>query len=251
MIYVLEGYKKHADRIGYVLWRQAQTELLHRMGCEEVFRILSKSRRDIREEFFNRMSILELTEKYPNPADRFVSIFTTERQQAKQKLQIECGTKYSPCERFGNGFEFHLLLTGSIQNHEELSWLRMDHYAASFILPFIAEFFPPMDDRYYEESHIAIQTWEKITERVREARDMILLDTANPAVSCHYDRFILSALSKDWETDSPYKADSKEEYVFRHRYEIARFYDYFIEWSESQIGWRITWPGAMIVVQGP
>lgn len=70
--YVLEGYKKHCDRLGYMIDGRPVARLLHRMGVSLAIKrmMYSRAARDATEA---KMLRPEAREAYPNPADRFVA----------------------------------------------------------------------------------------------------------------------------------------------------------------------------------
>ncbi len=80
LIYCFEGYRKNADRIGYISHGVAQSTMIHRMGCERAVREFNRLPSSILQEMEDRMSLSDLKRAYPNPADRFVAIIHAEKK---------------------------------------------------------------------------------------------------------------------------------------------------------------------------
>ena len=80
LTYVLEGYKKHPNQIGYVEAGQPCVSLLRRMSAEEAFRWM----KDYREEgklVQTQMNLAEMVQKYPNPSQRLIQIVKTAKRE--------------------------------------------------------------------------------------------------------------------------------------------------------------------------
>ena len=72
LTYVLEGYKKHPNQIGYVEAGEPRVSLLHRMSAEEAFRWLKYREEKDREFVFSQMHFPKLVQEYPNPSHRLI-----------------------------------------------------------------------------------------------------------------------------------------------------------------------------------
>jgi len=75
IVYCIEAYRRGADIIGYVENGKVYTSLIRRMSCERAFQLLRKHRVYKYDSFLvNHMNSEQYKIKYPNPADRFISI---------------------------------------------------------------------------------------------------------------------------------------------------------------------------------
>ena len=101
--YILEGYKKHADTIGFTENGINCTELLNRMGTEEAYRWLGTCTGEERNDIFNRMSFREMKAAYPNPAQRLNESIKITKWQRKQVFNIQ----YRGLGCYGSGVSFH------------------------------------------------------------------------------------------------------------------------------------------------
>lgn len=172
--YILEGYKKHADMIGYTDNGISRMDIIRRMGVEEACRWVKRHNIDT-DRILARMNFLEMQEKYPNPADRFVASVNISKWEKKQKFDIGYGSRYS------SGIGFHVVQDEYWDDAKQKSVLDIEEESATFILPFINDIYPYFYERYYlEPNHIPWQMWVDILKRLEEAKEMILNDTFNP-----------------------------------------------------------------------
>ena len=248
--YVLEGYKKHPDRIGYVDKGIPRVELLHRMGAEQAYRWMSECSETEKTDIQKRMQFQEMMNAYPNPAQRFVESVKITKWQGKQVFDI----RYSGFGYYGSEILFHVVEDDFYQNAANISVLKIEEESASFILPFINDIYPDFYERYYlSRNHLSSEMWVRILDRLREAKKSILEDTFNPALKPYiecFNLFVLVDLSgpNDWEK---VKKSDDAQFVFEHRYEIAYLYDVFIKWSEAQLSAHGYCRDLMFNIQGP
>lgn len=243
--YTLEGYKKHANRIGY---KSCCTGLLKRMGTDEAFRWLKGCSEKEVNDVFKRMNFNEMQRAYPNPADRFVASVNITKWQRKQLFDI-C---YSGIGYYGSEIIFHVVPDDFYQDSANISVLKIEEESASFILPFVDDIYPDFYTRYYlEENHLPIEMWGRIVDRLEEAKKLILHDTFAPELTPYIDRFNLYVLA---HSDADYAAvrNNPCEFLYEHRYDVAYLYDVFIQWSKSQFEeyWN-TGDGRLLNIQGP
>ncbi len=83
LTYVLEGYKKHPNQIGYVEAGQPCVSLLRRMSAEEAFHWMKYCEEKERELVFAQMHLSEPVQKYPNPSHRFIESVENAKRQRK------------------------------------------------------------------------------------------------------------------------------------------------------------------------
>ena len=75
--YVLEGYKKQANKTGCIINGVVCEKMLYRMGFECAIRYAKKY--NVYDLAMNKMNNSDLEEKYPNFADRLVALIKHER----------------------------------------------------------------------------------------------------------------------------------------------------------------------------
>jgi hypothetical protein len=88
LTYVLEGYKKHPNQIGYVEAGQPCVSLLRRMSAEEAFRWM----KDYREEgklVQAQMNLAEMMRNYPNPSQRLIQIVKTAKRELCRRSETK------------------------------------------------------------------------------------------------------------------------------------------------------------------
>lgn len=248
--YVLEGYKKHPDKIGYVeKWYgeyRPQVSLLHRMGADAAFRWLQENAPEEKVRVQERMLASEMRKRYPNPGERFVESVKISKWQKKQVFDIKYG-------KYGGEFSFHVVPNDTYHNRNNISYLEINGTGASIILGFIHDVYPDIYERYFECNHISSQAWERIVDRIREAKDMILHDTFNSALQSYLEDisfygFVDLDKLDSWEELR--KIDNMQ-LAYKHRYHIADLFDAFIQWSEAQLETYAYDSGLMFHIQGP
>ena len=245
--YVLEGYKKHPDKIGYVeKWYgeyRPKVSLLHRMGADTAFRWLQENAPEEKVRVQERMLASEMRNRYPNPGERFVEI---SKWQKKQVFNIKYG-------KYGGEFSFHVVPNNVYSNRNSISCLGLDCEAASFLLAFIHDVCPDVYERYYDCNHISSQTWKRIIDRIRDAKDMILHDTFNSALQPYIKRFNLYIFENINEPDcwGNISCMDDAQLVYAHRYQIADLLDAFVQWSEAQLETYAYDSGLMFNILGP
>ncbi len=243
--YVLEGYKKHPDKIGYVENGVPCVSLLRRMSVVEACRWTKNCTDTEINDIQARMHFREMKDRYPNTAQRFVESVKITKLQRKQLFDI----RYSNIGYYGSEILFHVVPDSYYENDDEISVLKIDESSASFILPFINDIYPYFYERYYlEKNHISEQMWKRIIDRLEEAKKMILYDTFSPDLKSYIEEFDLYVFD-DYEKSKHNTETAK--FVFEHRYEIASFYDIFVEWSNAQFRTHSYCSGLMFNIQGP
>lgn len=249
--YVLEGYKKHPNQIGYVEDKKITVALLERMGVEEAYHWLDSCSDEEKDDVFARMKFLEMQRKYPNPAERFIASVNISKWQQKQIFDI----RYSSIGYYGSEILFHIVPdTFYHDESSNISVLKIEEESASFILPFISDVYPNIYDRYYAtENHISFEMWERIIYRLKKAKEMILNDTFNPDLKPYIRKFNLFVLADHEEPNYWIKINNNEvQFLYDHRYEVGHLYDVFIRWSEIQLKTHCRGgQGRMFNIQGP
>ena len=82
IVYCAEGYKKSADRIGYVEDGQGRACLIRRMSCGLAVKHCRRLEKGPVRAIYGRMKEAEWVARYPNPADRFVASVNFEKKRA-------------------------------------------------------------------------------------------------------------------------------------------------------------------------
>ena len=209
-------------------------QLLHENAPEEKVRVQE------------RMLASEMRNRYPNPGERFVESVKISKWQKKQVFDIKYG-------KYGGEFSFHVVPNDTYHNRNNISCLEINGTGASIILGFIHDIYPDIYERYFECNHISSQAWERIVDRIREAKDMILHDTFNSALQPYLEGisfygFVDLDKLDSWEELR--KIDNMQ-LAYKHRYQIADLLDAFIQWSEAQLETYAYDSGLMFNIQGP
>ena len=84
--YCVEGYKKNADKIGYIENGQAVASLIRRMPCEIAIKQCGSLTQQEVCDINDRMRFIDWINKYPNPAERFVASVNLAKQLRKEKM---------------------------------------------------------------------------------------------------------------------------------------------------------------------
>ncbi|MBQ8907050.1 MAG: hypothetical protein IJY71_00490 [Clostridia bacterium] len=91
IVYCVEGYRNHADRVGYIQKGRPLVTLMRRMCCE----LAAKQSKHFEpwelEDVKRRMRQPDWIEQYPNPAERYVeSVNLTKRQRRDRRKAARC-----------------------------------------------------------------------------------------------------------------------------------------------------------------
>lgn len=238
----VEGYKKNADRFGYRKNGASCAALLLRMSTEAAWRWMEGCTEMEREDILARMRFTEMRKAYPNPTQRLAESIKITKWQRKQPFDI----RYSGVGPYGSEIVFRAV-PWRTNDSGNLSALKIEEESASFLLPFIEEFYPYLYDRYYlTENHLPWQTWRDILDRLKEVRETILRGDDDSALRAYCKRFNLYVLVDNWK-----RIDDEEAFIREHRYEIAGLYDAFIRWSEAQMDTYRGCDDLMFSIMGP
>jgi len=244
--YCLEGYKKFADKIGYFENDTAMTELVHRMSVEMALKWVKGCSKTEKDDIYKRLNFIEMVKKYPNPADRFVASVNITKAQRKELFDI----RYSGMGYYGSEILFHIVTDDFYEDYNQISVLKIEEESASFILPFIEDVYPYFYERYYlTENHLPVEMWEKIVERLIEAKSMILNNPFDSKLEKYINRFNLFVLSND-RNDYDMIRNEPRHFLYKHRYDVAHLYDVFIKWSDEQF-YHYGYEDRMFNIQGP
>lgn len=240
--YCLEGYKKSANKIGFVTDGIPQEELINRMGCETAFKHYELFDELEREDTLVRMGLVEMQEDYPNPADRFVRSVNITKELRKETFDI----RYGSFGYYGSEMLFYLVEPSYPFNELGRSVLKIEEESARYILPIINDFYPYIGARHYTSNYIPYQMWQDIIKRINEIKELIINDTYNDKLAPYIDKFNLFVLSKNSE-DNDLIHNDEMRFVYEHRYKIAHLYDIFLQWLDRQLFDE----DCIINVQGP
>lgn len=246
--FVLEGYKKHANMVGYYENGYARQELTHRMSVEEAYKWMDCCSDVEKKDIQKRMNFREMEDRFPNPSDRIVNSVRITKWQRKQVFDI----RYSGFGYYGSEILFHIVPDDYYQDGDNISVLKIEEESASYILPFIHDVYPHFYERYYlAENHLPTEMWRRIINRIREAQDMVVNNTYCAELKKYIDNFNLFVLNKN---NDPRIWDKNHDvdFVYEHRYEIAYLYEIFIQWSETQMYYyEHSGDDRMFNIQGP
>ncbi len=248
--YVLEGYKKHPNQIGYAVGDHLWVSLLNRMGAEEALRWTKECTAKEKKEIYARMHLYEMQQKYPNPAQRFAESVKITKWQRKQVLRM----RYSNVGPYGDEITFYAVPNHYIHQDESVSALNIEEEAASFLLSIVKDIYPDIYDRYYlTVNHMPSQMWVRMIERVKEISKLIRHDLFSEFLKPYIKHFDFSVFLDQndpnyWE--SRLKTDEMQLF-YENRYKICELYDVFIRWSEAQIECYGHIQDLMLNIQGP
>lgn len=244
--YVLEGYKKHSDKIGFMCHGKPCSDFMHRAGTVISYKWMNSCTKQEQNDIFSRMSLFEMNKLYPNPADRFTASVNITKRQRKLPFYI----RFSGIDCYGSDVLFYLLPDTETDDANSISVLNMEEGAASFILPFVEDVYPEIYDYYYDTSHLSQKTWERLLSRLRWAKDILINDSFSPLLDPYIERFDLSIF--DDYGKSAYVRNNKRQFLYEKRYKVALLYDIFIKWSETQIEAHRYWDeNRKFCIQGP
>lgn len=250
LVYVLEGYCKHPNMLGYYQNGIATQKILCRMSFFEAHRWLDKCTNEEVADIYARLSFTEMRDKYPNPAERFVESVRITKWQRKQTFRV----RYCGVGTYGSEILMHVVPSVDA-DVKSISALAIDEDDASFILPFVQEIYPYFYERYYlEENHLPSQMWQKIIDRIKEVRDILLRDPQDVRLKRYIEQFELKVLDRNGNRRIAKNSLDYQpiEFLRDHRYEIARLWEIFVQWSERQIRtYYYTSCGLMFNIQGP
>ena len=74
--FLFEGYKEHANMIGFVENGKESVALLRRMSTYNAIKWIEQCRKIEKEDIINRMCFTEMVYKYKNPGDRLAKSVT-------------------------------------------------------------------------------------------------------------------------------------------------------------------------------
>lgn len=114
--YVLEGYKKHANMVGYYENGYARQELTHRMSVEEAYKWMDCCSDVEKKDIQKRMNFREMEDRFPNPSDRIVNSVRITKWQRKQVFDI----RYSGFGYYGSEILFHIVPDDYYQDGDNL-----------------------------------------------------------------------------------------------------------------------------------
>lgn len=231
--YTLEGYKKNADRIGYMSDGVPLAEVMNRMSCETAFKLYCKMgniNAGRRKPGFC-MYKQEIVDAFPNPADRFVIGTQIRRYENKEKYKI----RYDGC--YGGAVSFFPVPNPYNLNYET-SGLHIEETDAIPLLDIIRHFYPYFSTRYYGcPNIIPFEMMIDITGKMKYVKQLILNDTYSEELKpyVNHKTFMYASVMNDVEYDRRFNEDTYLDVVYEKRYEVIRIYDVFVNWVEAQI----------------
>ena len=256
--YCLEGYKKSADKIGYVEDARICTELMRRMPSEVAAKQFKNFEEWEKIDICDRMKFSEWINCYPNPADRFVASINLAKQLRQEKFDITL----SAIGSYGAEVIFHVTEDRwTIDDPQQISVLKVPEEWASYILPIVETVYPYIYQRYdLTCNHLPGDMIFDILENMKKLKVMLVNDTYNETIIALSKKFDLYAFAKgDKKNSGEYynqealdkMRKNRMEFIFDHRYDIARLYDIFIYWAEKQLECYEHSSDLMINIQGP
>lgn len=250
IMFVLEGYKKHANMIGCCEKGKAKAELIGRMSVEEAYKWLKDCPYEDRKEVFPRMTFKEMVEAFPNPADRIVGSVRITKWQMRQAFSVH----YGDIENRGYDILFHRVPGPRDYDPETISGLKLREGTATYILPFFEDVYPYFYKRYHNvPNHIPPEAVREAVERLKKAKEMIVKDTFNPELEKYIKSFNVKTLEKDIDSKTWHELnDNITDFAYKHRYEIAYLYEIFIQWAEKQLEYCSAYlDKGLFNIQGP
>lgn len=233
ILFSVEGYKKHVYWKGSICRQEgfplkAEVMPVGRMGADMAHRTADTfDKGEEMKDMESRMFFTEMTSIFPNPADRYVASVNFTKWQRRLPFDV----RYSRSGYYGS--EILFFVYDGDADYKNISVLKIKEESASFILPFIYDICPYLFDRYYAETYLPVQIWNKVTEHLEGVKKLLLHDTANKTVMRHIDSFNLYVLANNDELREMVR-NAPLKLVHLKRYEIARLLDILIEWSKAQ-----------------
>lgn len=244
--FLFEGYKEHANMIGFVENGKESVALLRRMSTYNAIKWIEQCRKIEKEDIKNRMCFTEMVYKYKNPGDRLAKSVNITKWQRREIFDI----RYSGFGYYESEIVFNVVPECVMTSH--ISSLKIEEETASFILPFVKDVYPYIYDRYnLTENHLPFAMWIKFIRRLEKAKEMIVNDTFNPDLLPYIEKFNLYVL-EDENTDFDTIKNNPVQFLYEHRYQVSHLYDVLIEWSDTQLNYYWGCDGdGMINIQGP
>ena len=164
--FCLEGYKRHADQMGYCDGKQPRVKLLRRIGVDEAFRWIRRSGADA-ERIRSRMNIGEMCGAYLNPADRFaasVNISKWERRQGD--------AKYAQAGVDAGDLVISAVAERWAMNPQGCSALSLTGDAARPVQRVLERHVPCLGRRLDEDNHIPVELLQDIIDDAKTQGDV-------------------------------------------------------------------------------
>ena len=251
--FLFEGYKDHANMIGFVENGKPCVDLLCRMNTYNAIVWIKQCSDVEKEDIEERMCFTEMVCKYKNPGDRLVKSVNITKWQRKEKFDI----RYSGLGGYYSEIVIHVVPEEKDLESTHISVLKIEEESALFIIPFVEDVYPYFYDRYnLTDNHLPFAMWHKIMKRLEEARKMVVNDTFSPELLSYIKRFNLYVLADDssraQEEERHLIQSNPAQFLYEHRYDVAHLYDVVVEWSNAQLKcyWGECGDG-MMNIQGP
>lgn len=215
--FVYEGYKKTADRIGYMNDdNQPCSKLIYRMSSLIAWKqVPSLGYKDNYEFIYRSMRMEELVYKYPNPAERLVFICKFQKRLKK----FDGYADYDPYHWYGGDVRMNKFYADGFSDNVCCSYLKIEEDFAMIFTPCVEKYYPYFNQRYYLTDNYLpdVMCW-KILEEAKRVRHML----ANNPYSAESQKY-LSEGRCEWLL--------KDEKDF---WKAIGLMDVFIEWLELQ-----------------
>ena len=175
---------------------------------------------------------LHMVEGFPNPADRFVKGVEIKKQEKKEKFNVVF------CGYYGGAISFKAYFPYEDYNEPEvISSLMIDDVEVGPLLKVISEFYPYLDQRFYESNHLPAEMMKDIVKKMKWVRNLIVNDTYNEELAPYIwnGHYFFELIDENDEEDKKLYNEHWLDFLYKNRYEAARLYDIFIEWTEKQL----------------
>ena len=265
--FCLEAYKNHPFQTGFYENGQPCSALLHRMSCLEAIRWMQQRNETMQKDIRRGMRFFEMTERFQNPADRFVHCVNIAKRLSKEWFDV----RYSGFGFYGSEILFYPDFDEDDGFEPgQISVLKVEEETFTFLIPFMKDVYPYIEQRYYDKNPIPIEMWVQFIERLKKAKEMILHNTFDPKLKPYINSFNLFCLPDDsrdvpadeneewqvynavyWERGNGYRIKHEPtQYLYEHRYDVARLFDVVISWSDTVLE---SYGGCLDImcVQGP
>lgn len=165
--FCLEGYKRHADQMGYYEDdKHPRMKLIRRMGVDKAFRWIRRSGAD-EERILGRMHISEMRCAYPNPADRFAASVNISKWEMRQGDML-----YAAVGMDDEGLVISVVAESWAMDPRSCSALSFRGDAMRPVLRVLERHVPCLGVRFNEDNHIPAELLQEIIDDAKAQKDV-------------------------------------------------------------------------------
>lgn len=230
---------------GYISGRRCVVERLDRPTFLKVKEIVDGH--DDCEDIYERLTINEMVDRYPDPIDRFHRSLEISNMLAASS----CCVTYARHTRISSGVSFYVVWPGARSSYkynkfEAASVLTIEEDDALAVLAVMAEVYPYIWERFYTTNYIPIGMWEDIRQRLCEVKKILRTDPLSAELGIYAQKF--SFPTRYYDGESPDQGSDEAE-IKKRAEAIIELYGIFLKWLDVQM--KITDVDGMINVEGP